>query len=90
VDTNGRYTDEPLRLAETMERLDIEQLIAPGRFEFQLSHHLSVLIFSIDGAKTQRQKQIGAFLAGLLQGDSRTKVDTEKSEAEMIAHAMAA
>jgi hypothetical protein len=35
-------------------------------------------------------KQIGAFLAGLLQGDWRTKVDTEKSEAEMIAHAMAA
>ena len=66
MDTNGRYTDEPLRLAETMEPLDIEQLIAPGRFEFQLSHHLSVLIFSIDGAKTQRQKQIGAFLAGLL------------------------
>jgi len=90
ADTNGRYTDEPLRLAETMEDADIEQLIAPGRFEFQLSHHPSVLIFSIDRAKTQRQKQIGAFLAGLLQGDSRTKVDTEKLEAEMIAHPMAA
>jgi hypothetical protein len=48
-----------------------------------------VLILSIDGAETQSQKQIGAFLTGLLQGDSRTKVATEKSEAEMIAHTMA-
>jgi hypothetical protein len=83
ADTNGRYTDEPLRLAETMERADAEQLIAPGWFEFQLSHHPSVLILSIDGAKTQHQKQVGAFLAGLLQNEIRVRPET-------VDHAVAA
>jgi len=90
ADTNGRYVDEPLSLAERVKPRDDEQLLAPGRFEFQLSRHPSVLIFSTDcDAKTRDQQQIGAFLAGLLQ-ESRKIAASENSEAEKTAHTMAA
>jgi hypothetical protein len=88
ADTNGRYVDEPLSLAERVRPRDDEQLLGPGRFEFQLSRHPSVLIFSTD-SQTLHQQQIGEFLAGLLQ-ESRTIVDNEESEVETISQSMAA
>jgi hypothetical protein len=91
ADTNGCYVDEPLSLSERVKLRDDEQLLAPGRFEFQLSQHPSVLIFSTDGnSKTRHQQQIGAFLAGLLQTESREKHKSEKLELETGAQAMAA
>ncbi len=84
ADTNGQYTDEPVRLAEKIDPSDAEQLIAPGQFEFQLSHHPSVLIFSTEGdAKTRRQQQIGVFLAGLLRNEVPIRPET-------VVHAVAA
>jgi hypothetical protein len=76
ADTNGRHHDEPARLfdcfceqaaASALE----EDLITPGRFEFELSTRPSVLIFSIEGlANAQRDQDVGIFLAGLMQENS--------------------
>ncbi len=96
ADTNGRYTDEPLRLAREIAQkpASAEELIAPGRFEFELNAHPSVLIFSRDGdAKTQGQQQIGAFLAGLLENHAHVRDVTiagQTSTAEPIPRAIAA
>ena len=73
ADTNGQYGDEPLRTLDLARNQDTpplkepENLIAPGTFEFQLSDHPSVLIFSTEGyAKTHRDQYVGAFLASLM------------------------
>jgi hypothetical protein len=90
ADTNGRYVDEQLHRVETVKPHDNGQLTAPGRFEFKLGHHPSVLIFSTDcDFKTHAQQQIGEFLAGLLQ-ESRTIADRENSAAETIPQTIAA
>src|SRR5215469_4237847 len=76
ADANGRYYDEPLRSLDCLCKqasvsASEEDLITPGRFEFELSRRPSVLIFSMDGAgSTQRSQYIGAFLTGLIQNDS--------------------
>ncbi len=70
ADTNGQYADEPLRLTEEIatSTQTTQQLIAPGRFEFELNRHPSILILSSEGrAKTQTQQFVGAFLANLMQ-----------------------
>jgi len=76
ADMNGRYHDEPTRSFDCLCRqatasASSEDLIMPGRFEFELSRRPSVLIFSMEGhASTQRNQHVGAFLAGLIQEDS--------------------
>jgi hypothetical protein len=76
ADTNGRHHDEPVRLFDCLceqaaASASEEDPIIPGRFEFELSRRPSVLIFSMEGhAITQRNQQVGQFLAGLIQNDS--------------------
>jgi hypothetical protein len=81
ADTNGRYHDEPVRLFDCLweqaaaSALE-EDLIMAGRFEFELSRRPSVLIFSMEGhAITQRNQQVGQFLADLIQNDSTSGSD---------------
>jgi hypothetical protein len=79
ADTNGRYHDEPVRLFDCLceqaaASASEEDLITPGRFEFELGRRPSVIIFSIEGrANAQRDQHIGAFLAGLMQEDSAAR-----------------
>ena len=74
ADSNGRYRDEPFRALESAREQDAtaaENLIAPGSFEFQLSNHPSVLIFSTDSdVQPQRTRYVGAFLASLMPNGS--------------------
>lgn len=76
ADTNGQYRDEPLRSSDRLceqvaASASPEDLITPGRFEFELSQCPSVLIFSMEGnANAQRDQYVGAFLAGLMQKNS--------------------
>ncbi len=76
ADTNSRYHDEPARSFDCFcEQAAVsaspEDLITPGRFEFELSERPSVLIFSMEGhANAQRNQHVGAFLAGLMQKNS--------------------
>lgn len=71
ADTNGRYSDEPVRSAEAIVQTNpnAESLVAPGRFEFDLNHRRpSVLIFSSGGgARTQTHQFVGTFLAHLIR-----------------------
>jgi hypothetical protein len=70
ADTNGRYSDEPVRSAEAILQTNpnAESLVAPGRFEFDLNRHPSVLIFSSEGgARTQTHQFVGTFLANLMR-----------------------
>ena len=76
ADTNGRYHDESVRLFDCLCEQAVasaseEDLITPGRFEFELGSRPSVLIFSIQGlADVQRDHHVGVFLPGLMQQDS--------------------
>jgi hypothetical protein len=82
ADTNGGYYDEPVRsfhclCREAAASASEEDLITPGRFEFELGRRPSVLIFSIEGrANAQRDQHIGAFLAGLMQEDSAARASS--------------
>jgi hypothetical protein len=82
ADTNGRYHDEPVRsfdcfCQQARASAWSEDLITPGRFEFELNHRPSVLIFSTDGdANAQRNQHVGVFLAGLTQNDSALSTDS--------------
>jgi len=70
ADTNGRYSDEPVRSGEAIVQTNpnAESLVAPGRFEFDLNRLPSVLIFSSEGgARTQTQQFVGTFLANLMR-----------------------
>jgi len=70
ADTNGRYSHEPVRSAEAILQTNpnAQSLVAPGRFEFDLNRHPSVLIFSSEsGARTQTQQFVGTFLANLMR-----------------------
>jgi hypothetical protein len=74
--TNGRYYDEPARSLDNPAPAfaGSENLSAPGTFEFQLTDHASVLIFSTEGrAKTQHAQYVGAFLASLIRNDTASK-----------------
>ena len=76
ADTNGRYQDERARsfdcfCEQARASGSTEDLITPGRFEFELNNRPSVLIFSMEGpAGAQRNQHVGAFLAGLMQNNS--------------------
>ena len=73
ADTNGLYHDEPIRLfdclcAQAAASASEQNLITPGRFEFELGRRPSVLIFSMeDPGVAQRDQHIGLFLAGLME-----------------------
>jgi hypothetical protein len=73
ADTNGRYSDEAVPSLdclcdEAASSSSTEDLITPGRFEFQLSRRPAVLIISAEDRATTRHCQyIGVFLAGLMQ-----------------------
>lgn len=73
-DTNGVYYDESPRTLESTDKEDApvisETLIAPGRFEFELTERPSILVFSSQGrAQTERDRCIGSFLASLAGRD---------------------
>lgn len=76
ADTNGQYHDEPVRLFDGLSgppraSASEQDLITPGRFEFELGRRPSVLIFSMeDPAVSRRDQQIGLFLAGLMGGSA--------------------
>jgi hypothetical protein len=76
ADTNGQYHDEPLGLSDSFSAPPAasgseQDLITPGRFEFELGRRPSVLIFSMeDSAVSPRDKYIGIFLAGLMKGSA--------------------
>jgi hypothetical protein len=76
ADTNGRYHDEPARLFDCLFSPAVasaskQDLITPGRFEFELGRRPSVLIFSMeDPAVSRRDQRLGLFLAGLMQGSA--------------------
>jgi hypothetical protein len=80
-DTNGHYRDESVRLLgylcqQAAASTSPEDLINPGRFEFELSHRPSVLIFSMeDNANAQRDQLVGSLLAGLMQNNSPARDD---------------
>jgi hypothetical protein len=87
ADTNGRYRDEPVRSLDCLceqaagASASEEDLSTPGSFEFELSVRPSVLIFSMEGsANTQRNRDLGTFLAGLMQDNSPAKADSRAAE----------
>jgi hypothetical protein len=86
ADTNGRYHDEPVRsrdclCEQAVSSASQEDMITPGRFEFELSRRPSVLIFSIEGpANTQCGPHVGAFLAGLMQENSPAEAGSHIAE----------
>lgn len=76
ADTNGLYHDEPTRLfdcffAPATDSASEQELITPGRFEFELGRRPSVLILSMeDPAVPRRDQHIGLFLSGLMGGSA--------------------
>jgi hypothetical protein len=76
ADTNGQYHDEAVRSLdcfcdEAASSDSAEDLITPGRFEFELSRRPSVLILSMeDHAVFRRAQHIGLFLARLMEGSA--------------------
>jgi hypothetical protein len=90
ADTNGRYHDEPARSFDCFcEQAAVsaspEDLITPGRFEFELSERPSVLIFSMEGhANAQRNQHVGAFLAGLMQENTSAEANSAARESTEV------
>lgn len=78
ADTNGRYNDEPVRSANIGDT----SIVVPGTFEFDLSSHPSILIFSNDSCtRADGCQQVGMFLAGLLADTSRRSVTAPLNQA---------
>jgi len=73
ADTNGQYHDEAVRSLdcfcdEAALSSSAEDLITPGRFEFELSRRPAILILSAEDRVTIRHHQhVGVFLAGLMK-----------------------
>jgi hypothetical protein len=90
ADTNGRYHDEALRsldcfCKEAAASISTQDLITPGRFEFELGRRPSVLIFSIEGLATaQRDQHVGVFLAGLMQDNSSLRSGSSIAESVCV------
>jgi hypothetical protein len=80
ADTNGRYQGDRARSFDCLceqasASASTDDLITPGRFEFELNNRPSVLILSMEGAVgAQRSQYVGAFLAGLMQENSPARV----------------
>ena len=86
ADTNGRYEDERVWLFDCFGEQAAasgseEELVTPGRFEFELGRRPSVLILSLDGvANAQRDQHVGVFLAGLMQENSPARSGSSIAE----------
>jgi hypothetical protein len=86
ADTNGRYHDETVRsLGRACEEAaaagSAEDLITPGRFEFELSRRPAVLILSAeDRATTRHHQHVGVFLAGLMQENTPAPANSTARE----------
>ena len=96
ADTNGRYQDEPTRFSDCFceqaaaSALE-EDLIAPGRFEFELGRRPSVLIFSMeDPAVSRRDQHIGLFLARLMEGSAVRSGSSHARSASVLTQQLAA
>jgi hypothetical protein len=87
ADTNAEYYDESLR---TLAPADLKNasatsdaLIAPGRFEFDLTNRPSILIISSQGrVQTERDQYIGAFLASLARSGQFESNDISRRECD--------
>jgi hypothetical protein len=87
ADTNGRYVDEPIRSASELAQSvsKVGSLTAPGRFEFELTRHPSILIFSPEGrVRTENHQLIGMFLASLMQ-QAAERLELELATDQLIA-----
>ena len=72
ADTNGQYQDEPVQFLDCFCKqaatsVAAEDLITPGRFEFELSGRPAVLILSEDHATARDHQHVGVFLTGLME-----------------------
>lgn len=83
ADTNGRYIDEPARTGSAANE---QSLLAPGRFEFQLTTQPSILILSSDVPRSAGQHFIGSFLANLV----RPNVVSSEKDLSLTEHLLAA
>jgi hypothetical protein len=87
ADTNGRYVDEPIRSASEIAQpaSKVGSLTAPGRFEFELTRHPSILIFSSEGrVRTENHQLIGMFLANLMQAAAE-RLELDLATEQLIA-----
>lgn len=85
ADTNGQYQDEPVQFLdcfckEAATSASAEDLITPGRFEFELGRRPAVLILSEDQDTAERHQHIGVFLAGLMQESTTARADSISRE----------
>ena len=80
ADTNGQYHDESVQFdcfcKEAATSASAEDLITPGRFEFELGRRPAVLILSEDQDTTRHHQNIGVFLAGLMQESTTPPADS--------------
>ena len=81
ADTNGQYHDEPVQsldcfCKEATMSASAEDLITPGRFEFELGKRPAVLILSEDQATARHHQHVGLFLAGLMQGNTAASANS--------------
>src|SRR5438093_2891238 len=90
ADTNGQYHDEAVRSLdcfcdEAASSGSAEDLITPGRFEFELSRRPAVLILSAeDGATTRHHEHVGVFLAGLMQENTSAAANSAARESTEV------
>ena len=85
ADTNGQYHDEPVRFLdcsynEAATPASAEDVITPGRFQFELSRRPAVLILSEEQATAPHHKHVGVFLAGLMQKNSAASANSIRRE----------
>jgi len=90
ADTNGRYHDEAVRSLdcfcdEAASSGSVEDLITPGRFEFELGRRPAVWILSADDrATTQHHQHVGVFLAGLMQENTSAVANSAARESTEV------
>ena len=90
ADTNGQYHDEAVRSLdcfcdEAASSGSADDLITPGRFEFELSRRSGVLILSAeDQATTRHHQQVGFSLAGLLQQNTSAPLSPAARESTAV------
>ena len=90
ADANGQYHDEAVRSLDCFcdkaaSSGSEEDLITPGRFEFELSRRPAVLILSAeDHATTRHHEHVGVFLAGLMQKKTSAAANSAARESTEV------
>ena len=89
ADTNGRYQDETARSLDCFcdqaaSSASAEDLITPGRFEFELSRRPAVLILSAEDRAASGHQHIGVFLAGLMQENTSAPANPTTRESAAV------